>query len=89
MKSMKKHKVYYLFLSLILISGLILFQVLSPNRQMQAMAFVLVSFSYFAVGIVHHKQEHDFHPKIMIEYALIASLGITCILFMLKVGLGL
>ena len=61
----------------------------SPNKIAQGSFLILTAVFYFIFGSVHHVQNHDFHPKIVIEYALIASLGIVCGLFFLKVGLGL
>ncbi len=89
MREIEKHKLYYLFLTLILAFGVILVIFATPNRALQGTFIVLTGVSYFIFGVVHHVQNHDFHPKIVVEYGLIASLGITCGLFMLKVGLGL
>ena len=88
MKELKKHKAYYFFLIAILILGFFAVYSSAPNVKLQSIYVVMTGFFYFILGVVHHVQNHDFHPKIVIEYALIASLGIACILFMLKVGLG-
>jgi hypothetical protein len=69
--------------------GIFLFYISTPNRLLEALTVIAVATSYFFMGVIHHVQNHDFHPKIVIEYALIASLGIVCIFFLLKVRLGL
>ena len=89
MTDFKKHRLYYTLLMLILLLGFSLVVSASPNRALQGQFIVATGICYFLFGVVHHIQNHDFHPKIVVEYALIASLGIASALFMLKVGLGL
>lgn len=74
------HISHYLMLIFILslgITGFFYFQG-DPNRQF--MVAVITSFLYFTWGIIHHQQEGDLHPKIVVEYLLIAVLAI----FLLK-----
>lgn len=89
MTDLKRHRAYYFFLISILMLGIFLFTISAPNRALEALSIVTVAISYFFVGIVHHIQNHDLSSKIVIEYALIASLGLACIFFILKVGFGL
>ena len=89
MIALKKHRIYYFFLIIVLLLGIFLFTLSAPNRGLEALSIVIVALSYFFIGIIHHIQNHDFSSKIVVEYALIASLGITCVIFILKVGLGL
>lgn len=89
MTDFKNHWLYYALLILILLLGLSLVIASNPNRVQQGQFIVATGICYFLFGIVHHIQNHDMHPKIVVEYALIASLGIASALFMLKVGLGL
>lgn len=89
MTDFKNHRLYYFFLIAILMLGIFLFTISAPNRVFEAISIVTVGICYFFIGVIHHIQNHDLHPKIVIEYALIASLGITCVFFTLKVGLGL
>lgn len=85
MKQLEKHKIYYFCLVLILASGLLLVR-LAPNKQIQSVFVVMIALFYFLFGSLHHIKNHDFRAKVVIEYALIASLGIASILFLLKVG---
>lgn len=69
--------------------GLFLIIASSPNRQLQGQFIVAIGICYFIFGVSHHIKNHDMHPKIVVEYALIASLGIACAFFLLKAGFGL
>lgn len=89
MTNFRKHRLYYFLLISILLLGFSLVVVSSPDRILQGQFIVATGICYFLFGTVHHIQNHDFHVKIVVEYALIASLGIASALFMLKVGLGL
>jgi presenilin-like A22 family membrane protease len=82
------HISYYIFLLVILFFGFILAS-LSANRQMQIAIIVLTTIFYVIWGIFHHLINHDLTAKIVIEYILIGSLGLTVILFLLKGGLGI
>lgn len=89
MREFKNHKTYYLLLTLILLLGFALVVLSSPNRILQGQFIVATGITYFLFGVVHHIKNHDMHPKIVVEYALIASLGIACAFFLLKAGFGL
>ena len=86
---LKNHKLYYFSLFLILLSGLIAFISLSPDRISQGKVIILISVIYFIWGSIHHISSHSLSLKIMIEYFLIALLGITIAYFYFKVGLGI
>lgn len=58
------------------------------NRQIQMIMVVLAAFIYVIWGLLHHFLNHDLKTKIVIEYILIAGLGISAVFFLLK-GAGL
>lgn len=85
---MKNHLGYYLSLFLILFAGfLIAFN--SSDKQFQLEVSIMTAFFYAFWGILHHGLNHELTPKIVVEYILMASLGISMILFFLKGGFGL
>lgn len=82
-----KHIDYYVALTAVLVGGFIMATKLSFDRQLQMTSLVMTGILYVIVGIVHHKYHHDVSHKIVVEYVLIAALGI--ILFSLLVTGGL
>lgn len=84
--SAKKHFEYYLPLVAILFLGFFLALATSYNRQFQTIIILSTVFCYAVWGILHHLLHHDLTLKIMIEYVLIGSLGLTIVLFLLNGG---
>lgn len=78
-----KHVYYYSFLFLVLfLSALVVF--LSPGDQklhMTVMIFAALFYVFWA--IFHHLMHHDLHAKVVIEYVLIAMIGISVVYFVL------
>ena len=89
MQKRKSHLAYYIFLTIILGAGLLGAYLSSPNRQLQMAIVVLTTLSYVAFGILHHFLNHDLNTKIVIEYTLIGSLGLSLVFFLMKGGLGI
>lgn len=83
------HLVYYFLLSSIFLGGLSLILSVSPDRQAQMMIVVGLGFLYVLIGVIHHLINHDLVAKIVIEYVLIASLGIAAAFFIFKGGFGI
>ncbi|MBI4098091.1 MAG: hypothetical protein HY426_03550 [Candidatus Levybacteria bacterium] len=88
MENYRNHLMYYLFLTGALVGGLILVVTFSPNKSVQMLIVVGISFLYFLIGIMHHLINHDLVAKIVIEYVLIACLGIAAAFFIFKGGFG-
>ncbi len=88
MKNHKNHLIYYSLLVSALVGGLILIAAYSPDKQLQMLIVVGISFLYLLIGIVHHLINHDLVAKIVIEYVLIAMLGIAAAFFIFKGGFG-
>lgn len=84
----KNHNLYYLSLLSVLFSGIVLVIIFSGDSILQMLTVVGVAFSYVILGIVHHLIDHDLVLKIVVEYILIAALGIAAALFVFRGGFG-
>lgn len=85
MKScLSKHTGYYLSLVAILFFGFFLFLQSSYDKNLQILIMYLTGVFYAGWGIIHHLVHHDLNLKIVIEYVLIGSLGVTIMWFFLK-----
>ena len=82
-----KHRWYVS--SLIVVFGLSAFLIsqLSYSKQIQVAIVIGIGVFYETRGILHHHLHHEIHTKIVIEYILIGSLGMTIALFFLKGGI--
>lgn len=81
---LKKHIGYYIGLFAILVLSLLLVVNVSYDQRLQMLVIVTASLFYALWGIIHHLVHHDLTSKIVIEYILISSLGITLVLFVMK-----
>ena len=88
-KKISEHLIYYISLAVILSMGLFLILSLAPNKQLQMTVFVVLSIFYVIWGLLHHFVNHELTTKLVVEYILIASLGIAIMLFLLKGGFGI
>lgn len=82
--NIKKHFYYYLSLLGIVFLGVLLALQVSYDRRLQALIVVIMTFFYVLWATLHHLINHDLTTKIMVEYILIGSLGMTIVLFLLK-----
>ncbi len=82
------HLLYYLSLIGILTVGLLLIYNSSGDKNSQMIIVVGMSNAYLVFGVVHHLLNHDLVAKIVIEYVLIAMLGIAAALFIFRGGFG-
>jgi len=90
LKSQKKrHVEYYLALSVILSLGLLLVIISAPDKNLQMLIVLLTTLFYAGFGIFHHRVNHDLNSKIMLEYLIMAGIGMAAVFFLLKGGLGL
>lgn len=80
MKSFMKHLPHYLALIGVLVTGLVLFWVFSYDKAFQIAVAIALAVSYVAWGVVHHYIHRDLHLSVIIEYIVIASLGLVVIL---------
>lgn len=84
----EKHLKYYLSLIGVIVLGLVFIVVFSPNRNLQMLSLAGLSFAYVLLGIVHHLVNHDLVLKIVVEYILIAGLGLAVTFFVFRGGFG-
>ncbi len=75
---------YYISLSLILFAGLLLAYYVGYDRQLQLLIIIDTVFLYIGWGILHHHINHDLTSKIVIEYVLMGSFGLTIMMFLLR-----
>ena len=81
---MRKHAFYYVGLLACIAAAVILVREYPFNKQMQMEVVVALGGFYVIWGVIHHKLHHSLRIKIMLEYIVVASLGIAAILFILK-----
>lgn len=86
-KKLQKHFGYYLSLLAILLLGLVLILLTSPNLKTQSLVIGLTVFFYVLWGTLHHFINHELSLRIVIEYALIGFLGLSILFFMIMGGL--
>lgn len=83
-KKIQKHIGYYVSILLIFALGLFLTQVFAPNLRLQVGIVALTIVFYVCWGILHHKINHELTAKIVIEYVLIGSLGLSILFFIIE-----
>lgn len=85
LKRMSEHTIYYI--ALIIMFSLSFFLAhSSSDRGFQIGVIIVTTFFYVLWGIIHHIINHDLHTKIMVEYILIGTFGLTIIFFLLSVN---
>jgi len=82
------HFGYYFYLITVLVIGLLFTWRLSPNELYQMISLVIISIIYGVSGIIHHLLNHDLVGKIVLEYVLVALLGVAAAFFIFKGGFG-
>lgn len=80
---LKKNSFYYALLGIVLVSGFVLFLYFMAYPQLQMATVILTSFFYVGFALLHQYLHSDLSIKVVIEYVLIASLGITIVYFYL------
>jgi len=86
-KKFKKHLGYYISLLIILLLGLSLIFLVTPNLMLQIMIALLTICFYILWGAIHHLINHELTLRIMVEYVLIGLLGASIIFFMIMGGI--
>lgn len=81
---MKKHIFYYVALIFMCLLTLLLVKLVNFSQQEQFLVIVILGFFYALWGILHHALHHSLRIRIVIEYIIIASLGIAVVFFVLK-----
>jgi uncharacterized membrane protein len=83
-KNIKKHLGYYIAFALVQLLGLTIVLLSAGNKQLQQMAILGTTIFYFIFAITHHYLDHELNSKIVIEYALIGSIGLAVSLVFFK-----
>ena len=80
---MRNHVFYYLSLFIVLsLAALLVF--LTPGEQKIHMGVTIFAAGFYVLwAILHHLLHHDLHTKVVIEYVLIAMVGISLVYFVL------
>lgn len=89
MSKKTKHIGHRITLILILGLGFLGLVLADPNKKLQTEILVLASVFYLIWGLTHHHQNHSLNSKIVIEYILIAALGLAALLFFVTGAFGL
>lgn len=84
LKRIGKHLGHYLPLLGVLIAGGWGFVFFSYDRMFQIVIAIAVAFAYVAWGIVHHYLHSDLYFSVILEYLLVAVLGILAVVFLLN-----
>lgn len=74
---MKTNIFHYIILGLILLAGTALLFIYQAQQNTQFYIGLGITISYFLWGIIHHYLIGDLHRKHVVEYGLIAVLGIV------------
>lgn len=80
-KKLLTHAGYYFSLLAILVLGLLLTFLATPDFILQVVIILATIFLYVFWGMLHHLLNHELTPKIMVEYMLIGLLGISILFF--------
>lgn len=75
-----KHLPHYLSLFGIFAAAIVGFIVFSYDRDFQVAIAVAVSASYFVWGVVHHSMHKDLEIKVVLDYLVVALLGMVTLL---------
>jgi hypothetical protein len=75
-KDFSRHPLHYFTLLCVLLVGLWGIFWFDYQPAMQFSIIISMAVSYVVWGIVHHREHNDLHPKIVIEYILVAALAV-------------
>ncbi|HXS15277.1 MAG TPA: hypothetical protein VN711_04055 [Candidatus Saccharimonadales bacterium] len=84
---MKKHLGYYVSFLLILAGGVFLVYQSQGDKMLQLDFVILLSLAYVVWGLLHHFVHHSMSIKVVIEYIVVALLGIAVVFFVINGGL--
>lgn len=79
MKNIAKHLPHYLSLIGIFVAGFIGFWYFGYDRLFQSAVAVAVAVAYVTWGIVHHAIHKDLYLSVVIEYLVVAILGLVLV----------
>ena len=85
MQNFKTHFWYYTVSILIYTASLVLILSVSYNHKLQSLFVIMAAVFYFVWSLLHHYVHHELHTKVVVEYALIASLGVILSMFLFNI----
>lgn len=83
-KHIKKHLWYYTSFIVIQLLGLWLVLLTAHDKDLQLAVIAFTSIYYIFWALAHQYFHHHLTPKIITEYVLMGSLGMTVALFFLR-----
>lgn len=86
MVSMKKHLGYYVSFLVICFAGIFLVFQNNGDKNLIIEFVSLFALSYIVWGLLHHLVHHSVTLRIVIEYIVVALLGVAVIFFILNGG---
>ena len=79
----RHHLTYYGVIAIVMV--LSIFSLLSaPSKQLQLLIVSVTTIFYILLAAIHHYIHHSLNAKIVVEYVLIGSLGLTVFTFVLS-----
>lgn len=79
MKSFSKHLPHYLSLIGIFIVGIVGIYTFAYDRSLQMAVVVAMGVAYVVWGVVHHFIHRDLYLAVVIEYLVVAALGVVLV----------
>lgn len=74
------HLPHYLSLFAVLGAGFLGFALFGWDKAFQASIAVAMATAYVVWGIVHHAYHEDLYPQVLVEYLVVAALGLVLVL---------
>lgn len=74
---------HFIVLAGILAVGFALFWLFNFNRQAQIGITIALGAAYVIWGMIHHALRKELHPRIILEYLLVATLACILVIFLL------
>lgn len=81
----RRHLWYYIVTICIFTLGLVLIAVNDHDSKLQALLIAMTATCYFTWSLLHHYVHHELHLRVVIEYILIASLGVVLSLYLFSI----
>ncbi len=80
---MKIHRLHFLVLIIILVTGVGLFFYAGSNRSLQLAIGIMSTLAYVGWGVIHHALQRDLYPKVVVEYVLMGLIAIVLLMTIL------
>ena len=77
---MKIHRLHFLVLIIILVTGVGLFFYAGSNRSLQLAIGIMSTLAYVGWGVIHHALQRDLYPKVVVEYVLMGLIAIVLLM---------